>query len=177
WWSGSENDVGPAGAGADGYKALTFHGVGRDYPLYDDMQKYVFDAGKASGAGDQMGSVLYSRGLYAALVISEAIRTAQELSGTDVVNAAQVRDGFEALNITAERMEELGLPGFGQAIQLSCQDHGGDGLVKVQQWSASDRQWSLITDFIEPDAEVLNPLIEADSAAFAQESGIAMRCN
>ena len=29
WWSGSENDVLPAGDAANGYKALTFHGVGR----------------------------------------------------------------------------------------------------------------------------------------------------
>ncbi len=41
WWSGSENDVKPAGAGAEGYKALTFHGVGQDYPLYDDLKQYV----------------------------------------------------------------------------------------------------------------------------------------
>ncbi|MGV3694593.1 MAG: ABC transporter substrate-binding protein, partial [Paracoccus marcusii] len=41
WWSGSENDVRAAGAGAEGYKALTFHGVARDYPLYEDLQTHV----------------------------------------------------------------------------------------------------------------------------------------
>ncbi|MBD3787089.1 MAG: ABC transporter substrate-binding protein, partial [Sphingomonadales bacterium] len=61
WWSGSENDVKPAGEGANGYKALTFNGVGMDYPIYADLKKYVYDAGKASGAGDQEGSVIYSR--------------------------------------------------------------------------------------------------------------------
>lgn len=49
WWSGSENDVLPAGAGANGYKALTFHNLGDDYPVYADLQKYVVDAGKAPG--------------------------------------------------------------------------------------------------------------------------------
>src|SRR3546814_20710045 len=29
WWSGSEADVQPAGAGAKGYKSTTFHGAGR----------------------------------------------------------------------------------------------------------------------------------------------------
>lgn len=176
WWSGSENDVRAAGAGADGYKALTFHGVGRDYPIYDELQQYVYDAGRASGAGDQAGTVLYSRGVYAAMVIAEAIRKGQELSGEAEINAAQLRDGFEALEITAERMEELGLPDFGQPIALTCENHGGDGLARIQQWSAGDGQWSLITDFIEPDAEVLDPLIAEDSAAFAAESNITPRC-
>nr|WP_111297713.1 ABC transporter substrate-binding protein [Paracoccus saliphilus] len=177
WWSGSENDVRPAGAGADGYKALTFHGVGQDYPLYEDLKTHVYDAGKAAGAGDQTGTVLYSRGAYAALVIAEAIRKAQELAGTSEITAAQMRDGFEALEITAERMEELGLPDFGQPISLSCENHGGDGLARIQQWNASEGKWNLITDFIEPDAEILDPLIKADSAAYAQEAGLTPRCN
>ncbi|HAR81842.1 MAG TPA: ABC transporter permease, partial [Sulfitobacter pontiacus] len=43
WWSGSENDVRPAGDKANGYKALTFHNVGDDFPVFDDIQKYVVD--------------------------------------------------------------------------------------------------------------------------------------
>ncbi|WP_111558477.1 ABC transporter substrate-binding protein [Paracoccus sediminilitoris] len=177
WWSGSENDVKPAGAGAEGYKALTFHGVGQDYPLYDDLKQYVYDAGKSAGAGDQTGTVLYSRGAYAALVIAEAIAKAQELAGTAEINAAQMRDGFEALNITAERMVELGLPDFGAPIQLSCENHGGEGLSRIQQWDAAAGQWNLITDFIAPDAEILDPLIKEDSAAYAKEAGKTPRCN
>ena len=58
WWSGSENDVLPAGAKADGYKALAFHAVNSDFPIFDDIKKYVVDTGKAAGAGDQVGTVL-----------------------------------------------------------------------------------------------------------------------
>ncbi|WP_282601909.1 ABC transporter substrate-binding protein [Paracoccus sp. PARArs4] len=177
WWSGSENDVTPAGAGADGYKSLTFHGVGQDYPLYDDLRTHVIDAGKAAGAGDQMGNVIYSRGVYAALVIAEAIAKAQELAGTPEIDGAQLRDGFEALEITPERMAELGLPDFGQPIALSCDNHGGAGLARIQQWDAGAGEWSLITDWIEPDAEILQPLIDEDSTAYAQEAGIEPRCN
>jgi branched-chain amino acid transport system substrate-binding protein len=177
WWSGSENDVLPAGDGANGYKALTFNGVGGDYPVYADLKKYVFDAGKGSGAGDSAGSVIYSRGMYAAVVISEAIRKAQELAGTPKVNAAQVRDGFEALEITDARLEELGLKGFGQAFKATCADHGGAGGAMIQQWDAAAKKWSLITGFIEPDHDVLDPLVAEDSAAFAAENNIAERCN
>lgn len=177
WWSGSENDVIPAGDGANGYKSLAMHGTGSDYPVYADLKKYVHDAGKASGAGDQVGSVLYSRGMYAALVISEAIRKAQEIHGIAAVNAAQVRDGFEALEITEARMAELGLPDFGQPFAASCADHGGPGAGLIQQWDASARKWSLITGFIAPDDAVLTPLVMEDSAAFAAENKIAERCN
>ena len=177
WWSGSENDVLPAGDGANGYKSLAMHGTGMDYPVYADLKTHVYDKGLASGAGDQIGSVLYSRGMYAALVISEAIRKAQEIHGVSAVTAAQVRDGFEALEITEARMAELGLPNFGQPFAATCEDHGGPGAGLIQQWDASAKKWSLITDFIAPDDEVLVPLVMEDSAAYAAEAGIAERCN
>ena len=177
WWSGSENDVTPAGEGAHGYKSLAMHGTGMDYPVYADLKKYVIDAGKAAGAGDQVGSVLYSRGMYAAMVIAEAIRKAQEIHGTAAVNAKQVRDGFEQLEITETRMTELGLPNFGQPFAASCADHGGPGAAMIQQWDATAKKWNLITGFIAPDDEVLNPLVAEDSAAFAKENNITERCN
>ena len=177
WWSGSENDVLPVGEGAHGYKSLAMHGTGMDYPLYEDMKKYVIDAGKAAGAGDQFGSVLYSRGMYAAMITAEAARTAQELAGTSAINAAQMRDGFEALEITEARMAELGLPNFGQPFKASCEDHGGPGAAMIQQWDANTKTWSLITGFIAPDDDVLVPLVMEDSAAYAAENNIAERCN
>lgn len=177
WWSGSENDVIPAGDGANGYKSLAMHGTGSDYPVYADLKKYVQDAGLASGAGDQVGSVLYSRGMYAAMVISEAARKAQELAGVGAINARQMRDGFEALEITEARMAELGLPNFGQPFAASCTDHGGPGAALIQQWDAGTKKWNLITGFIAPDDEVLTPLVLEDSAAYAAESGITERCN
>jgi len=175
WWSGSENDVLPVGEAANGYKALTVHGVGMDYPVYEDLKKYVYDAGKASG--DQAGTVLYSRGMYAALVIAEAIRKGQELAGHAAINAAELRDGFEALEITDARMGELGLPNFGQPFKATCEDHGGPGNAMIQQWDAAAKKWNLITGFIAPDDEVLTPLVMEDSAAFAAENNIAERCN
>ncbi|MCA0873855.1 ABC transporter substrate-binding protein [Seohaeicola saemankumensis] len=177
WWSGSENDVLPAGDGADGYKALALANPGGDYPIYDDLQKYVYDAGKGAGAGDQMKTVLYNRGLYAALLAAEATKKAQELAGTADITPAQMRDGMEALVITEETMAGLGLPDFGPAFEVTCEKHGGSGLGKVQQWDASAKTWSVITDWIKSDDSVIQPLIMEDSAAFAAENNIAERCN
>ncbi|MGR3249799.1 MAG: ABC transporter substrate-binding protein [Paracoccus sp. (in: a-proteobacteria)] len=175
WWAGSEIDVQPAGAAADGYKAVTFNGVGQDYPLYDDLQQYVIEAGKASQGGEHVGSAVYSRGMYAAVVIAEAIRKAQELAGTSDITPEQLREGFENLDITSERLAEIGLPDFGPPIQLSCSNHGGSGMARIQQWDAEAGQWNLITDFTEPDQEVVQPLIEEDSQAYATEAGITPR--
>ncbi|MEO0766153.1 MAG: ABC transporter substrate-binding protein [Pseudomonadota bacterium] len=176
WWSGSENDVLPAGDAADGYKALTFHGVGSDFPVFDDIQTHVVDKGLAAGSGDQIGTVLYNRGLYAAMLAAEAAKTAQEIHGTAEITAAMMRDGMEALEITEAKMTELGLPGFGPSFNVSCENHGGNGLVGVTQWDASAKTWSLISEFSESDMDVIQPLIDEDSAAYAAESGIEPGC-
>ena len=177
WWSGSENDVLPAGAGAHGYKSLAMHGTGQDYPIYDDIKQHVVDAGKAAGAGDQVGTVLYSRGMYAAVLAAEAIRKAQEIHGVADINPAMMRDGMEALEMTQARMAELGLPNFGPAFSVSCENHGGPGLGMVQQWDANSKTWSLITDFINSDKEVINALVMEDSGAYASENNIEPGCN
>ena len=52
------------------------------------------------------------------MVIAEAIRTAQQLTGKKLVNADDVRRGFESLNITAARMKELGLEGFAAPVSF-----------------------------------------------------------
>src|SRR5210317_276505 len=177
WWSGSENDVLPAGDGANGYKALTFHNVGDDFPVFDDIQKHVVATGKAAGAGDQIGTALYNRGLYAAMLAAEAAKTAQGIHGVSAITPAQMRDGMEALEITEAKMASLGLPGFGPSFNVSCQNHGGDGMVAVAQWDASAKSWGLITGFEQSDQDILNPLIEEDSAAFAAENNITPGCN
>ncbi len=177
WWSGSEIDVLPAGDNANGYKSIQFHNVGDDFPVFDDIRKYVVDGGKAAGAGDQVGTVLYNRGVYAAMLAAEAAKTAQEIHGTADITSGMMRDGMEALEMTAERMAELGLPNFGPTFKVTCENHGGEGLGAIAQWDASAKKWSLITDYTAPDLEVIEPLIMADSQAFAAENNIEERCN
>jgi len=175
WWSGSENDVLPSGAKSNGYKALTFHQVGSDFPVFDDIKKYVVDAGLAAGAGDQVGTVLYNRGMYAALLAVEAAKTAQEIHGTKDINATQMRDGMEALVMDNAKMEALGIPGFGPEFQVECSNHGGPGLGAVQQWDAGTGTWAVISEFKPSDNDVIQPLIDEDSSAYAEESKIEAR--
>ena len=177
WWAGAQHDVLPAGEAANGYKAITFHAVGKDYPVFADIQKYVVDAGKAAGAGDQIGTVLYNRGVYAAMLAAEAAKDAQAANGVTAITGAMMRDAMENLNITEERMTALGMPNFGPAFQVSCENHGGSGLVGVAQWDAAAQEWSLVSEFKQSDQDVIAPLIEEDSAAFAAENNITPQCN
>lgn len=175
WWSGAEHDVTPAGAAADGYKSLNMNRVG-DLPVFAEIQTLVHDAGNAAGDGSNLGSVLYTRGMYAAMLAAEAIAKAQEIHGVADVTPAMVRDGMEALSITNARMEELGMAGVGPEFSVSCQNHGGSGLGIVQQWDASAGSWVALTDYIEANNAVTGPLIAEDSAAFAAENNITPGC-
>ena len=177
WWSGAEHDVLPAGDKANGYKALTFHNVGRDFPVFEDIQKYVVDAGKAAGAGDQVGNVLYNRGMYAAMLAAEAVKTAQAIHGVADITPAMMRDGMEALEMTEAKMTALGMPNFGPSFSVSCENHGGPGLVGVTQWDAANQTWSLISDFAPTDGDVIGALVEADSSAYAAENNIGSNCS
>ncbi|HBS50010.1 MAG TPA: ABC transporter permease, partial [Rhodobacteraceae bacterium] len=168
--------VPPAGAAADGSSAVTFHNVGSDFPLYDDLQEHVIDAGLAAGAGDQVGTVLYNRGLYAAMLAAEAAKTAMEIHGTKDLTPAMMRDGMEALEITEEKMAALGLPNFGPEFKVSCQNHGGNGMVGMTQWDAEAKEWTLISDFKQSDQDVIQPLIEQDSTAYAEENNLEPQC-
>jgi|TARA_B110000503_G_scaffold38776_1_gene63776 branched-chain amino acid transport system substrate-binding protein len=174
WWSGSDNDA-LEGMGSHGYKAATFHNVGSDYPVYKDIQKYVVDAGLTAGDGTNVGTVLYNRGLYSALMASFGAAKAQEIHGVKDITSGMMRDGLEALVVTEELMAAAGMPNFGPEFSVSCSNHGGPGNVAIQQWDGKTRQWTLIGGFEAPDVKLINGLIKADSEAYAKENNITPR--
>ncbi len=176
WWSGSEADVLPAADRSNGYKALAINRLGVDYPAMDDMKKYVLDAGLAAGNGDQVGTVLYMRGVYGALLITEAIRVAQKMHGVTDITPEMMRDGLENLVITEELMTELGFPNFGPSFAVTCENHGGEGIGYVQQWNAKDQEWTIISEAIQSEKEIIDKQIADASAAYAEENNIQRRC-
>ncbi|WP_349358303.1 ABC transporter substrate-binding protein [Stappia sp.] len=178
WWAGSEHDVQPAGEGANGYLSATFHAPGADFPLHQEILKTVYDANKGAGERERVGEVLYNRGLIAAVWTVEAIRKAMEIKGSNEITGKDVREGLEALNVTEERLAELGLPNFTYPVELSCAVHSDPGTVLIQQWDAAAGNWKVVATGIEPDREVITPLIEADAMAYATENNITPRdCN
>ncbi|MCW5752896.1 MAG: ABC transporter substrate-binding protein, partial [Alphaproteobacteria bacterium] len=168
WWSGGEDDARPAGEGAKGYLTLNFHGVGADYPAIQDIVKHVI--GKNSQTPrDKVGENLYNRGVYNSVLIAEAIRTAQQITGKKMVTGEDVRRGLESLTITEARWKEIGLPGFAAPItNVSCTDHNGHHAAYMQQWDG--QKWVKVSDWITPMKEQVRPLLEAAAKDYVEKN-------
>lgn len=172
WWCGSEEDVLPAGPAAKGYYSANWHGVGRNFPLIQEIVDKVYGAMKGNISFTRVGSVYYNRGVWAGLVGEEAIRGAHKKFGVKVLSSEELRWGMEHLDITAERIKELGAEGFMAPIKTSCANHEGGKAVLFQQWDGekwvSAGQFEPITDFVRAE-------IEKSAANYAKEQGITPR--
>lgn len=157
WWSGANTDAEPSGNAAKGYLALNINGVGANFPALKDIEKYVISKGLSRTPMDMVGKNLYNRGVMNSVLVAEAIRNAQRLTHKKVIDGADMRRGLETLKISDERWKQIGLPGFGAPISVTCQDHNGHDPVYVQQWNGHG--WTKISDWITPVKEKVIPLI------------------
>ncbi len=171
WWSGNESDVRESGDEATGYLAADFHGVGDEWPLFDELRSTVVGTDMSQTPEDQVGETLYNRGVFNSIIVAEAIRTAMAEYGDGPITGAQMRWGLENLNITDERLAELGLEGFTNPISVTCEDHEGNHPIYLKRWTGEG--WERATEWIEPMQEVVRPLIEAEAAALAAERGLS----
>ena len=173
WWAGTESDVVPAGDKAIGYKAGTFHAPGSDFPLFQDIVKYVYGGDFEEARRNHWGEVLYNRVILNNVYTREAVLTAMARWGNKPITGEQMRWGLENLDITEERLAALGLEGFAAPLKITCQDHESSGSVIIQQWDG--KKWVLITDWIEPMRDIVRPMIEKAAAAYAKENNITPR--
>jgi branched-chain amino acid transport system substrate-binding protein len=173
WWSGTDADVKPAGAGAKGFKSATFHGAGTGFKVHQDIIKHVYGGDAAKAKENNIGEVLYNRGVVNAMFGVEAIRTAMAKFGNKSMTGEQVRWGLENLNMTKARLKELGMEGFTNPVKVSCADHESGGPVLFQQWDGSG--WKVISKPLAPMMDIVRPMIEKDAAAYAKENKITPR--
>jgi len=159
WWAGSHADLNPVGEAGKGYLAANFSGIGTEFEAVQDVITHVVDKGNSKvSSKDVVGNVLYNRGLFNAVILAEAVRVAQEATGKSVINGEDMRMGLENINLTEERLTELGLAGFTGPVKGSCADHEGAGSIFIQQWNGSD--WERTTDLIPPMNDVVRPMLE-----------------
>ena len=173
WWSSTESDVLPAGDQAKGYKGAAMHGAGAGWPLHAEILETVYGGDEAKAKENEFGEVLYNRGVLNAVFSTEAMRTAMAKFGDKALNGEEVRWGLENLDLTAERLKELGLADFTNPVKVTCEDHETSGPVRIQQWDGSE--WVFVSDWIEPMQDVVRPLIEEAAAAYAEEKNITPR--
>ena len=159
WWSGSDDDARGGGQQAKGYLALNFNGLGSNYPALQDIKKYVVDKGKSQVEKDKFADNFYNRGVYNSVLVAEAIRNAQRITGKKVVVGADVRRGLEQLHITEARWKELGLPNFAAPITgVTCTDHNGHQSAYMQQWDGA--KWVKVSDWIAPMKDKVGPMLQ-----------------
>jgi branched-chain amino acid transport system substrate-binding protein len=169
----SAQDVVPAGELARGFICAVWHGTGTDFPLIQDILKYVYARGKGAGPEGDVGTTRWIRGMLHGLLTAEAIRTAMRQFGNQPLTGVQVQWGLDHLTLTAASLKELGAEGLLPPLTLSCRDHEGGGGVKFQQWDG--KQWTVLTDWIATDQALVRPLVEASAAKYAQDKGITPR--
>jgi branched-chain amino acid transport system substrate-binding protein len=163
----------PAGEAARGYICPSFHATGRDFPLIQEILRYVYARGKGSGSEEEVGTARWNLGVLDAVLVTEAIRAAMRHFGNQPLTGAQVQWRLEHLTLTAEHLKALGAEGLFPPLTLSCRDHEGGGSVKFQQWDGT--QWTVLTDWMAPDQALVRPLVEASAARYAQEKGLTPR--
>lgn len=175
WWTGSEEDVIPAGAAAKGYMAATWNVAGKQVPVIADIEKVVYGAGKGNLQDKgKIGTILYNRGVSAAVLSVEAIRKAQEKFGKGkAMDGTQVAWGLEHLDISDARLKALGATNLLPPIKTSCSNHEGSGKVKIQQWDGA--KWVPVSDWIEGNKGLIHPLFQASAKQYAKEKGITPR--
>ena len=125
WWAGAEPDVKDVADGAKGYNAIMMqHGAEQNSQVAKDILAMVHGKGQGTGPKEEVGQVLYMRGLQAAMLAVEGVRAAQERFGKGkVMTSEQARWGYENLNLTQAKLDALGFKGVMRPISTSCQDH------------------------------------------------------
>lgn len=170
----AEEDMYPAGDAAIGTYAMANALPGDSYPLVAAIKEQVYGSGQGNLSDEsRVGSVYWNRGLGAAVMWIEAMKNAQEMHGKvgQAVTGAEFRDGYEALNMTEERLEEIGIRGMVAPFAISCENHEGAGRFAMMQWDGE--KFQQVTDWEAPlDPAFIRGLVEESAAKFASENGI-----
>ena len=172
WWAAAEPDVLPAEQAAKGYNGLALgHSAENDRPVHKDMMKFLYDKGKGTAAKkEEVGQVLYNRGMISAMLTVESIRTAMGKYGKGVMTGDQVRWGAEHLKLDTARIKQLGMEGIVQPLTASCTDHGGVHAASIHTWDGS--HWSYTSGLYHADYKLLRPMVQESALRYAKEKGI-----
>jgi branched-chain amino acid transport system substrate-binding protein len=167
WWP-SEDDARSAGAVAKGFKTLNWHAVGANFPVVQDVKKYVVDKSITQTDKAHLGEVLYNRGIYNSMLIAEAIRNAQKITGKKVVTGEDVRRGLETLDVDKARLKEIGMEGFTDPVKLTCADHNGHFAAFMQEWDGT--KWVKVSEPIKPMSDKVGPLLTAAAKEYVDKN-------
>ena len=175
WWAGAEPDVKDVAEGAKGYHALPMqHGVHPDAKVVKDILAQVHGKGQGTGPKDEVGQVLYMRGLLSSMLAVEGVRRAQERYGKGkVMSGEQTRWGLENLALDQKRLDALGFAGVMRPVSTSCNDHMGSAWARVHTWDGA--KWNFSSDWLQADEAILKPMVKQAADKYAAEKKLTRR--
>ena len=175
WWAGAEPDVKDVADGAKGYNAVTLqHGADFKAKVVADVLSMVHGKGQGTGPKEEVGQVLYLRGVMSAMLGVEGVRAAQERYGKGkVMTGEQVRWGLENLNLTQAKLDGLGFAGVMRPISTSCADHMGSSWARIHTWDG--KGWQFTSDWLQADEQIIKPLVKSTAAKYAAEKKLTPR--
>jgi branched-chain amino acid transport system substrate-binding protein len=175
WWAAAEPDVKDVGDGAKGYNGLALqHGAEPNAAVVKEVLEKLHGKGQGTGPKEEVGSVLYMRGLSQAMLGVEGVRRAQERYGKGkVMTGEQVRWGLENLALDQKKLDALGFAGVMRPISTSCADHRGSTWARMHTWDG--KKWTFSSDWYQSDESIIKPMIKAAADKYAAEKKIERR--
>jgi branched-chain amino acid transport system substrate-binding protein len=175
WWSGAEPDLKDVAEGAKGYNAVMMqHGAEPQSAVVKEILEKVHAKGGGAGPKEEVGSVLYMRGVVGAMLATEGVRASQERFGKGkVMTGEQARWGYENLNLTQAKLDALGFKGVMRPVSTSCQDHMGSAWARVHTWDGKKFTWA--SDWLQADDQIIKPLVKASADKYAGEKKLTRR--
>lgn len=123
-WGGGEPDFISAGwKNSQGYLAMHFAGVGRDFKVIQDIIQMYKDEGKP--VPDMVGTVYYNRGVLNGAILVEGVRQTIKHFGLPLTG--------EKVKMGMEKVKDFSLAGFLPPLTFVPQDHEGGGWVRIYQ--------------------------------------------
>lgn len=175
WWAAAEPDVKDVGDSAKGYNGLTLqHGAEPNAKVVKEILDLVHAKGQGTGPKEEVGQVLYMRGVMAAMLSTEGVKRAQERYGKGkVMTGEQVRWGLENLALDQKKLDALGFAGVLRPISTSCADHRGAVWARIHTWDG--KKWNFSSDWYQSDDSIIKPMIKAAADKYAAEKKLERR--
>ncbi|MDP4301900.1 ABC transporter substrate-binding protein [Leptothrix discophora] len=175
WWAGAEPDVKDVGDAAKGYNAAAMqHGAQPDAKVVQDIIAKVHGKNQGTGPKEEVGSVLYMRGMISAMLAVEGVKRAQEKYGKGkVMTGEQVRWGLENLALDQKKLDGLGFSGVMRPVSTSCVDHVGSSWVRVHTWDGA--KWNFTSDWLQADEQIIKPMVKTAADKYAAEKKLDRR--
>jgi len=175
WWAGAEPDVKDVADGAKGYHAIALqHGAEPNSKVVKDVLALVHAKGQGTGPKDEVGQVLYMRGLIAGMLAVEGVKRAQDRYGKGkVMTGDQTRWGLENLALDQKKLDALGFAGVMRPISTSCVDHMGANWARIQTWDG--KKWNFSSDWYQADDSILKPMVKNAADKYAAEKKLQRR--